>query len=145
MKTTTAHLPALLAFARPADDLEAQASMALDLEEAHRAASLLGGADVWTRCATLLGAVSVALDAGEEVWALLSAAESIILDLRVEWGCEDWEVTPDWSRAEVSDLATLDATARSLRQRARQAREERLARAAFTSRRLAALAQRKAG
>lgn len=142
---TLATLPVLNHFNRASDDLEAQASLEADIEEARRAASLLGGADVWTRCATLLGAVSVALDEGEEAWALLSAAESIILDLRVEWGCEDWETTPDWSRPEVSDLATLDATARSLRQRARQAREERLARAAFTSRRLAALAQRKAG
>lgn len=134
---TAAQLPALLAFARPADDLEAAASFDAELEEARRAASLLGQDNHWLTCATLVAAVQVALDEERECWQLLSAAEDIVLDLRVEWGCEDWETTPDWSRPEVSDLATLDATCRALRQRARQQRETRLAKAAFTARRLA--------
>lgn len=139
----TNSLPALARFSRPSDDLEAQASLEADLEEAHRAASLLAECDPFVRAATLLGAVSIALGHGEEAWALLNAAERVVQDLRMEHGGEDWESVRDWTQA-LCDVALLDNTCRELRQQARQQREERLARATFTARRLAAIA-RKAG
>ncbi len=124
--TSRATLPDLRHFARPSDDLEAQASLEADLEDAHRAASLLGGTDAFLTAATLLGAVAVALDGGSLPWALLDAAERLIQDLRLEYGCEDWSLV-DWSRPECADVATLDEACRELRQRARELRDERLA------------------
>lgn len=119
---------------RPSDDQEAQASLEADLEEAHRAASLLAEADPFVRAATLLGAVSIALTHGEEAWALLDAAERTIQDLRLEHGGEDWDTVRDWTSA-LCDVALLDNTCRELRQQARKQREERLARVAFRLRR----------
>jgi hypothetical protein len=141
---TAAQLPALLAFARPADDLEAQASLDAELEEARRAASLLGQADPFVQAACLLASAQVALERGEEAWALLDAGERVVQDLRLEHGGEDWSLVTDWTAA-LCDVAALDQLQRTLRQRARQQREARLARAAFTARRLAVLAARKAG
>lgn len=138
-----ATLPALNHFNRISDDIEAQASIEADLEEARKAASLLGKADPWVTCATLLAAVQGALNEGLEAWHLLDAAEGIVLDLRVEWGGEDWEHVSEWT-TQLCDVAALDHTARGLRQRAREARQERLAAAEFKARRLAVLA-RKAG
>jgi hypothetical protein len=140
---TSRALRALARFTRPSDDLEAAASLEAELEEAHKAASLLAEADPFVRAATLLGAVSIALGKGEECWALLDAAERVICDLCLEHGGEDWESVRDWTAA-LCDVALLDGTCRDLRQQARQQREERLARATFTARRLAAIA-RKAG
>lgn len=121
MKTTTAHLPSLLAFARPADDLEAQASMEADLEDAHRAASLLGGRDPWLTAASLLAGAATSLDAGRQPWALLDGADRLICDLRMEHGAEDWHAA-DWSVPAVQDLATLDDLACELRCRTRALR-----------------------
>lgn len=117
-----AHLPALLAFARPADDLEAEASMALDLEEAHRAASLLAGRDPWLTCASLLAGAALTLQDGRLPWALLDAADRIIGDLRMEHGAESWD-DADWSVPAVQDLATLDDLAVELRCRTRELRD----------------------
>jgi hypothetical protein len=129
-------LPALLAFIRPADDLEAAASLEADLEEARRAASLLGGDNPWLSAATLLASAEVALGRGETPWHLLDGAERLIQDLRLEHGCEDWERV-DWSNPHVQDVAALDETCRALRQQARQLRDEALAQATFAARRLA--------
>ena len=130
LMTSRTALPALARFTRPSDDLEAQASLEAELEEAHKAASLLAECDPFVRAATLLGAVSIALGKGEEAWALLDAAERVICDLRLEHGGEDWDAVRDWTQA-LCDVALLDSTCRDLRMQARQQREERLAQRAY--------------
>lgn len=120
-----AHLPSLLAFARPADDLEAQASLDADLREAHAAASLLGVANPFLSAATMLAAAGIALAEGTLPWALLDAADRVICDLRMEHGCEDW-ASADWRLAEVQDVAALDDLAVELRCRTRELRDERM-------------------
>jgi len=121
----TASLPSLLAFARPADDLEAAASLDADLREAHAAASLLGVANPFLSAATLLAAAGIALADGSLPWALLDAADRVIGDLRMEHGCEDWD-SADWRQATVQDTAALDDLAVELRCRTRALRDERL-------------------
>lgn len=123
--TDSPALPDLLRFSRPSDDLEAQASLAADLEETRRAASLLGEADAFVRAACLLGAADRALTRGETPWALLDAAEREVTDLRLEHGCEDWP-SADWSQATVQDVALLHDTCVELRRQARALRDARL-------------------
>ena len=125
MTTRTTHLPSLLAFARPSDDLEATASLDADLREAHAAASLLGVANPFLSAATLLAAAGIALDGGSLPWALLDAADRVICDLRMDHGCEDWD-SADWQQATVQDTAALDDLAVELRCRTRALRDERL-------------------
>lgn len=122
---TSPALPDLLRFSRPSDDLEAQASLASDLEETRRAASLLGEADAFVRAACLLAAAERALSRGTTPWALLDAAEREVTDLRLEHGCEDWHAV-DWSQAAVQDTALLHDTCVELRRRARALRDARL-------------------
>ncbi len=120
-----ANIPSLLAFARPADDVEAAASLDADLREAHAAASLLGVANPFLSAATLLAAAGIALDGGSLPWALLDAADRVICDLRMDHGCEDWD-SADWQQATVQDTAALDDLAVELRCRTRALRDERL-------------------
>jgi hypothetical protein len=127
-----ARLPSLLAFARPADDLEAAASLDTDLREAHQAAALLGVANPFLSAATLLAAAGIALDGGSLPWALLDAADRVICDLRLDHGCEDWD-SADWRQATVQDTAALDDLAVELRCRTRALRDERL----FSARKVA--------
>ena len=121
----TASLPSLLAFARPADDNDAAASLDADLRQAHAAASLLGVANPFLSAATLLAAAGIALADGSLPWALLDAADRVICDLRMEHGCEDWD-SADWRQATVQDTAALDDMAVELRCRTRALRDERL-------------------
>lgn len=96
------------------------------MEEAHRAASLLGECDPFVRAAVLLGSAGIALERGEQPWAPLDAAERVISDLRLEHGCESWE-SADWSKATTHDVSTLHDACGELRRRARQLRDARLA------------------
>lgn len=116
----------LLAFARIADDLEAQADLAADLEAAAQAASLLGGEDPILTAAGLLAGAAKALADQRLPWALLDAAERVIGDLRQEHGCEAWE-TADWNNAEVRMVGELAEEMIGLRQRTRALRDEQAA------------------
>ena len=58
--------------------------------------------------------------------ALLDAADSVIADLRLANGCEDW-ATADWNSPEVGAVSELAETAIELRQQARALREAHLA------------------
>lgn len=116
----------LLTFARNADDLEVQASLEADMREAEQVASRLGGEDPVVTAALLLAGAAKALAGKQVPWALLDAADSVIADLRLANGCEDW-ATADWNSPEVGAVSELAETAIELRQQARALREAHLA------------------
>lgn len=116
--------PALAALFSASDDLEAEASLDADLREAHQAASLLAGPDLFLACAALLCAADKTLAEGRQAWALLDAADRQIGDLRLEYGCEEWPVS-GWSE-EACQLAFLFDLERTLRQRCRDLRDGRV-------------------
>jgi hypothetical protein len=119
-QTTTA---ALLAYARSADDLEAEALLPAEQADAALAGRLLGDLDPFLTAGAMIAGASRALDQGHSAWGLLDGADRIINDLRLEYGCEDWD-DADWSRREVRELDVLHCEVQAQRQRARQQRDQ---------------------
>lgn len=107
---------------RPADDLEAAASLEADLEEARKAASLLAEPDIFVAVAALLRAAEQALAGGSLPWTALEAAHSGICDLRCEHGCEEWPHVSDWT-VQAMAVEFLWEEERRLRGLARQQRD----------------------
>ena len=109
-----------------ADDLEAEASLDADLEEARRAAGLLAGPDPLLAVAALLAAAAEALKQGVQPWGLLEAADRQIGDLRLEHECEAWAGVRVWTN-EICALEFLWAQERLLRDGCRRLRDRALA------------------
>lgn len=118
--------PRYAALFRPSDDLEAEASLAADLEEARRAASLLAGPDPLLAVSALLAAAAEALKQGGLPLALLDAADRQIADLRLEHGCEAWAGVREWTN-EACALEFLWSQERLLRDGCRRLRDRQAA------------------
>lgn len=82
---------------RASDDMEAEASLAADLQKANEASALLGHPDLFVAVSHLLAKAAERLKAGHQPWDLLDAAHVGICDLRCEHGCEDWQSVTVWT------------------------------------------------